>query len=130
MTPRSGAGNLPAPERKLMGKFGFDSTQAKEVSEALGNESFTLNSFSSMALHIKGMGFLRHEIVELTKLFGRNALDLANWNGVKGMTKHLDSMELVYLAYNAGLSSADVENMSPADLSKDKLSMMATLRSL
>lgn len=129
MTPRSGAGMLPAPERALMGKFGFDATQAKEVSAVFKNDPKALRSFSSMALHIKGMDFLRDEIVELVKLLDHDALDLANWSGIKGMTKHLDSMELVYLAYMAGLTAADVRKMSPRDLTKEKLSTMASLRS-
>lgn len=130
MTPRSAAGMAPPAERVLMAKYGFDGSQAKRVSQAFGNDAHKIQSFASMSLHIKGMGFLRDEIVEVIDVFGDNALDLANWQGMKGMSKHLGSMELVYLAYTAGLTPADVGKMAPKDLTKDKLSVMANLRSL
>lgn len=130
MTPRSGAGKLPAPERALMGKYGFDINQAKQVSAVFNNNSGKVRSFGSMSLHIKGMGFLRNEIAELVELLGDSALDLANWQGMKGMSRSLGSGKLMYLAYTAGLTANDVAQMKPEDLSEDKLRIMASLRSL
>ncbi|MBC9705832.1 MAG: hypothetical protein H9W81_12845 [Enterococcus sp.] len=130
MTPRSGAGAMSAPERVLMSKYGFDLNQAKSVALVFDNQINEIKSFASMSLHIKGMGFLRNEIVELVELFQHDALDLANWRGVKGMTKHLNSMRLVYLAYSAGLTAEDVELMSESDLSEETLSTMASLRAI
>lgn len=132
--------NLPRIERNskkhisstaiLMRKFGFDDSMAQKVSDALGGSASLINSFASMSLHIKGMGFRREEIVEIVELLDENALDKANWSALQTLKSHTKNAETAFYAYKAGLSPHDVKTLSDEELSLENLKIMAQLRSI
>lgn len=113
-----------------MRKFGFDDSMAQKVSDAFGGSASLINSFASMSLHIKGMGFRREEIVEIVELLDENALDKANWSALQTLKAHTKNAETAFYAYKAGLSPHDVKTLSDEELSLENLKIMAQLRSI
>lgn len=103
---------------------------AQKVSDALGNSLHLVNAFAAMSLHIKGMGFMRDEIVEIVGFFGENSLDKANWLALQSLKSHTKNTETAVYAYKAGLSPYDVRTLSEEELSLENLKIMAQLKNI
>lgn len=113
-----------------MRKYGFDDEMTKQVCGYLNDSDQLVRAFSSMSLHIKGMGFLRSEIVEVVSIFEEGSLDKANWQALQGIKSYTKDMETAIYAYKAGLTVNDVKQMDESELSLETLKVMATLKSL
>lgn len=113
-----------------MRKYGFDEDMAKQVCGYFNNSDHLVRGFSAMSLHIKGMGFLRNEIVEVVSIFEEGSLDKANWQALQGIKSYTKDMETAIYAYKAGLTVNDVKQMNENELALDTLKVMATLKNL
>lgn len=123
-----------APRRKpnpLTSKFQFNEAELSTVMAALDNSQSHVEELARMNLHIKGMGFLRKDIVGVVGLLGMDSTDLANWEGIASLRGNLggDNLKALY-AYKAGLTPSQTATMDDSLLTTEKLHTMARLKTV
>lgn len=115
----------------LKKKFGFDEEQLERVNAALENNPNFINEMARMNLHIKGLGLVRADIVDIATALGTSSTDFANWSGITKLRGFLENdSERAMYAYMAGLSPEHVKNMNPSETTLSKLKTLAALKAL
>lgn len=127
----SNLSNTPQGWVLLKRKFGFSEDEINKIKPFLESRFDYANNLAKMSLYIKGLGFLRHETIEVISYLGLDSTDLANWEGISSARDALDGdiVRSVY-AYRAGLNYKHLSSMAEEELTLPKLKSMAMLRTL
>lgn len=116
------------PVDTLAQKYMFSQEQVATIRTSVGNAA---SFMESKALHIKGLGFTRDQIVGVSVALGERVSDMKLWEGISDLLKVEGiTTEEASLAYLAGVSPRQYEAMKPESKTLDALRTMASLRSI